>query len=131
MSTDFEDIYRMALRLPSDERKRLIDYLTNPPSSLSADAILSMLNAQADDLRQMGVIRIGVFGSHVRGEADPASDIDILVELREMSFFNGFMRVKLYLEELLGRTVDLVSKEGLREELKPHILNEVIYAEGV
>jgi len=77
----------------------------------------------------MGVERIGVFGSAARGEADAASDIDILVKLADVSFRN-FMRLKHALEDLLGRPVDLVLEESLRDEVRSTVLNEVIYAKG-
>ncbi len=78
----------------------------------------------------MGVERIGVFGSYVRGEADPASDIDILVKLAGPSF-RDFMRLKFYLEDLLAHPVDLVLEESLRDELRPTVLREVQYAQGL
>ncbi len=131
MDQDFEEVYRKALQLPPDERKRLADYLLNPPLPISAEEILGKLNAHLSELREIGVERIGVFGSYARGEADPASDIDLLVKLREMPFFTGYMRIKLYLEDLLGHSVDLVPEDGLRDEIRPHILSEVLYAEGI
>jgi hypothetical protein len=131
MSVTFEDVYRMALKLPPDEQRQLIAYLTNPPPPLTAAEIVGRLDSHAAELREKGVEKIGLFGSYARGEADPASDIDVLVKLREMSFFNGYMRVKLYLEDLLGHPVDLVQEDSLREELRPYILGEVIYATGV
>ncbi len=131
MSLSFEEVYRMALKLPPDERQQLAAYLTNPPPPLTAAEILARLDSHADELRQMGVEKIGLFGSYARDDADPASDIDILVRLREMSFFNGYMRAKLYLEELLGHPVDLALEDSLREELRPRILSEAIYAKGV
>jgi predicted nucleotidyltransferase len=131
MSTDFEAVYRMALKLPPDERARLADYLVNPPPPLTAEEILGKISAQAGELREMGVEKIGLFGSYVRGEADPASDIDILVSLRAAPLFTGYMRVKLYLEDLLAHPVDLVPEENLRQELRDRILGEVIYAQGL
>jgi len=41
------------------------------------------------------------------------------------------MQVKFYLEDLLGRPVDLVLEESLREELRPTVLDEVLYAQGL
>jgi predicted nucleotidyltransferase len=73
---------------------------------------------------------IGLFGSCVRGSMKKRSDIDILV-----SFENGckdlfnYMRLKLYLEELLGRKVDLVIKEALKSRLRDRILSEVRYVQ--
>jgi len=72
---------------------------------------------------------IGVFGSQIRGEANKKSDIDILVEFENgYKTFDNYMDLKFYLEELLGSKVDLVLKDALKEELKPHILSEVVYA---
>ncbi len=130
MSASFQEVYRLSLQLSEEDRQRLADYLVNPPPSLDSQQIVAVLTARANTLRAMGVERIGVFGSHVRGEAGPASDIDILVKLAQPSF-RDFMRLKFYLEELLARPVDLVLEESLREELRPTVLSEVIYAEGI
>jgi hypothetical protein len=130
MSASFKEVYRLSLQLSEEDRRRLADYLVNPPPPLDPRRIVATLTAHADTLRAMGVERIGVFGSHVRGEAGPASDVDILVKLAQSSF-RDFMRLKFYLEELLARPVDLVLEESLREELRPTILSEVLYAEGI
>ena len=74
------------------------------------------------------VKEIGIFGSMVRGEQREESDIDILVELEKghKDFFN-FMKLKYYLEETLGRKVDLVIKNAIKPELKERIFKEVEY----
>lgn len=78
----------------------------------------------------MGVVKIGLFGSYRRNETNPESDIDLLVTLARPSF-DDYMVVKLYLEDLFGRKVDLIPETGLRTELRPGILGEVVYAEGI
>jgi len=76
-----------------------------------------------------GVARIGVFGSVVRGEATPESDIDILVEFREgEETFDHFMDLKFYLEDLLGRPADLVIADTLKPRIRSTVLGEVVYA---
>jgi predicted nucleotidyltransferase len=130
MSVSFEDVYRLSLQLSPDERQRLADYLLNPPPALTADEIVSTLESHTGDLREMGVQQLGVFGSYARGEADPASDIDLLVTLDEPSF-RQFMRLKFYLEDVLSHPVDLVLGESLREELRPAVLREVLYVKGL
>ena len=69
---------------------------------------------------------IGLFGSFARDEVKENSDIDILVE-----FYGGigweFIDLKQFLEEMLDREVDLVTKEALKPELKEDILKDVIY----
>jgi len=131
MSTRYEDVYRLALQLPSEERRRLAADLADSPSSLTAEAILSAINAHAEPLRRRGVRRIGLFGSYVRGEARLNSDIDLLVTLDRPPSVRGFMGLKRYLEDVLGCPVDLVLADSLREELRPAVLEEVVYAEGL
>ncbi len=67
---------------------------------------------------------MGVFGSFARGEETPASDVDILVEFSEPVGWE-FVELKEYLEEILGRTVDLVTKNALKKQLRDEILEEV------
>lgn len=97
---------------------------------LTPEAVVEALNSHAEELRKLGVAKIGLFGSQRRGEARPDSDIDILVTLKRPSF-NDYMDIKLYLEGVFGRTVDLVLEESLRPELRPVILSEVMYASHV
>lgn len=72
-----------------------------------------------------------LFGSHVRGDAKEASDIDILVEL-DYSQRIGllFVQMQLDLEALLGKKVDLVSEKGISKYIKPIVDKEkkLIYA---
>jgi hypothetical protein len=74
------------------------------------------------------VEEIGIFGSFVKGDLHQNSDIDVLVEFAEgcKDFFN-YMRLKQYLEDLLGRKVDLVMKKAIKPRLKDRILGEVEY----
>ncbi|MFP4446552.1 MAG: nucleotidyltransferase family protein [Desulfosudaceae bacterium] len=73
-----------------------------------------------------GVTDIGLFGSFVRGEQTPSSDIDILVEfVPEKHTFDNFMEVSFLLEEILGRKVEVVTPEGLSPHIGPHILKEI------
>ena len=77
-----------------------------------------------------GVKRIGIFGSVVRGEEIPASDIDILVEFAQgWATFRNFMDLIQYLEDLFGRRVDLVTTGGIDPYLRPYIEDEVIWCE--
>ena len=73
-----------------------------------------------------GVTSIGLFGSFVREEQTPESDIDILVEFApEKHTFDNFMEVSFLLEETLGRKVEVVTPAGLSPHIGPHILKEV------
>jgi uncharacterized protein len=74
------------------------------------------------------VREIGVFGSMVTGTSHDRSDIDILVEFEDghKDLFN-YMKLKNYLENLLGRKVDLVMKKAIKERIRERILHEVEY----
>lgn len=71
--------------------------------------------------------RIGLFGSHLSGAATSTSDIDILVEL-ESPTFDHYMDLKFYIEDNLGRPVDLVLADSIKARLKPIISRTVAYA---
>jgi predicted nucleotidyltransferase len=74
------------------------------------------------------VREIGIFGSYVRGEElKGGSDIDILVEFKEPIGLFKFLDLEEYLENLLGKKVDLVSKKALKPQIGKQILKEVIY----
>ncbi|XCN72425.1 MAG: nucleotidyltransferase family protein [Candidatus Electrothrix aestuarii] len=74
--------------------------------------------------RQHGIVRLRIFGSVIRGEETPQSDIDLLVELepgRSMLDLGGAL---IRLQELLGRKVDIVTERGLHWYLKEKIMQE-------
>ena len=76
---------------------------------------------------EYGVRRIGLFGSCVRGEEGAESDLDVLVEFDRKTFRN-YMGLKFFLEDALGRPVDLVIRESIKPRLRGQILGEVEYA---
>jgi len=93
--------------------------------------IKKILEKNNNDLRQtFRVTEIGIFGSFVKGKEknDDDSDIDVLVTFEKgyKDFFN-YMRLKYYMEDLLGREVDLVIKEAVKPRLKERIFREVEY----
>lgn len=73
-----------------------------------------------------GGMGLQVFGSVVRGSAGPGSDLDLLVEFPASPSFEQYMDLKLALEDLLCVPVDLVTRRGLRAELRQRIENEAV-----
>ncbi|MGI6555114.1 MAG: nucleotidyltransferase family protein [Bacillota bacterium] len=74
---------------------------------------------------------MGLFGSFLRDEQTENSDIDILVEFRKgQKTFDNYMDLKLFLEEMFGRKVDLVIQEAIKPDLKESINRSVRYAKG-
>lgn len=89
--------------------------------------ILAILRKQKSALDEFGVRSIALFGSYARGEAHRDSDIDVLVEFNRPVGLFEFARLKLYLEKLFGREVDLVTPEALRKEMRDDILREAFH----
>ena len=73
------------------------------------------------------VKEIGIFGSYARKEESEESDIDILVEFCEPIGWE-FIDLKEFLEEILGKQVDLVTVKALKPQLRDTILKQVVYA---
>ena len=73
-----------------------------------------------------GGLGLQVFGSVVHGSAKPGSDLDLLVEFPASPSFEQYMDLKLALEDLLSVRVDLVTRRGLRPELRQRIEEEAI-----
>jgi predicted nucleotidyltransferase len=73
--------------------------------------------------KRFGVAKIGIFGSFVRGEERPESDVDVLVTFRKgEESFDHYMDCKFYLEDLFGRNVDLVMKGAIKPRIREYIL---------
>ena len=76
---------------------------------------------------QFGVSQIGLFGSYVRDEQNPKSDLDVLVDFDEPVGLFKFMDLNDQLEKLIGMKVDLVTRGALKPRIGKCILSEVVY----
>lgn len=86
------------------------------------------LNKHKDALeKEFKVKKLGIFGSYVRGEQKRASDIDILIELKEPVGLLRFLELEEYLSKILKKKVDLVTKKALKPYIGQYILREVMY----
>jgi predicted nucleotidyltransferase len=89
-----------------------------------------LLRKKRDDILQIaskhGVAHIRIFGSAARGESREDSDIDFLIEVNGPTtpWFPGSLAADL--EKLLGRRVDVVEPEAIREPLRRRILEEAV-----
>lgn len=69
---------------------------------------------------------LGIFGSYVRNEHNPASDLDVLVTFSQTPSLLQFVSLENYLSDLLGVPVDLVMREALKPHVGERILAEVV-----
>ena len=96
----------------------------------SKEYILSEMQQHKSELHSLGIVKIGLFGSYVRGEQSEKIDIDILIEFApDKENFDNYMTVYDMLENLfINEKVEIVTKKGLSPHIGPHILKEVLYA---
>lgn len=92
------------------------------------DEALEVLTTHQRELKEFGVSSIALFGSVARNEAREGSDVDILVEFSIPVGLFHFVRLKNYLEKLLGASVDLVTPDAIRIEMRDEILKDAVYA---
>lgn len=92
----------------------------------SKEDVVQRLCGAREQLVALGVSSIGLFGSFLTGRQTAASDIDMLVEFAPgRCSFDNFMELSFLLEALMGRKVELLTREALSPHIGPHILREV------
>ena len=94
---------------------------------MKRDQVLDVLRAHKSILAQrFGVSDLTLFGSVARDQANDDSDVDILVSYNKPATSKAYFGVQFYLEDLLGRQVDLVTDKALRKEFRPYVEREAI-----
>ena len=92
---------------------------------LTKEQVVARLAQAREQIQALGVRRLALFGSVVRGEARPDSDVDLLVQFDpEQKTLDNFMSLSFLLEEFLQHRVELVTTEALSPFIGPHILRE-------
>jgi uncharacterized protein len=104
---------------------------TDPSStSTAAPPTLDALRRRRDEIlgtaAAHGARNVRVFGSVARGEADEASDVDLLVELESGRSLLDHVALWQSLEALLGCRVDVVTERGLKPRLRDRVLREAV-----
>ena len=90
-------------------------------------AILEKLNQHSGEiLHRYGAKHLSLFGSAARDELRDESDIDVLVEFERAATYDGYFDLKEFLEQLLGRRVDLVTEKGLKPRARRHVEKDLI-----
>jgi predicted nucleotidyltransferase len=96
--------------------------------NMKRDEVLKLLEAHKANLeKQFGVTSLALFGSIARDVAGPDSDVDILIAFDGPATSKRYFGVQFYLEDLLGRPVELVTEKALRQELRPYIEQKAIH----
>ena len=98
--------------------------MASPAGALTKDQVAERLAAHREELSSLGVRSLDLFGSTVRGDARPDSDVDLLVDFHEVPGLFGYVRVQHRLQEILERRVDLVMASGLKPRIRERVLSE-------
>jgi len=92
---------------------------------LESEEIIALLRKHYPFLvKEYGVRRIGLFGSYAKGKAHESSDIDLVIEFERPIGFQ-FVELAEYLEEVLGRKVDLLTPASIRGIRIPWVAEEI------
>jgi predicted nucleotidyltransferase len=92
---------------------------------LTRDEVFARLTASEREIRALGVNRLALFGSVVRDQARPESDVDVLVQFAPgTETYDHFLALSELLESRLGRRVELVTTDSLSPYIGPRILAE-------
>ena len=95
---------------------------------MSKAELVALLGGQRETLRRRFAVKsLAIFGSAARDTLAAASDVDLLVEFDAAPGFDRYMDLKFFLEELIGLPVDLVTRRGLRAELRARVEQEAIH----
>ena len=92
---------------------------------MSRDEALALLREHKPVLeRRFGIVDLALFGSFARDRATAGRDIDILVRFDGPADWRRYFGAQFYIEDLFGRSVDLVTDKALRPELRPRVERE-------
>ena len=94
--------------------------------TVTRDQVVSLLGDHRQELGRLHVKALALFGSLARDEARPDSDVDLLVEFDGEPTFDRFMELKFFLEDLLRRRVDLVTRAALKPRMRLSVEREAV-----
>jgi Predicted nucleotidyltransferases len=90
------------------------------------DDALGILRAHQTDFKHFEIKSLSLFGSVARDQAGADSDLDVLVEFEGRATFDRYMGLKLFLEDLIGCRVDLVTRKALRPRLRSSVDRDAV-----
>jgi len=95
---------------------------------MSKAELLTLLGGHRETLKSRYAVKsLAIFGSAARDALAATSDVDLLVEFDAAATFDGYFDLKFFLEDLIGRRVDLVTRSGLRSEPRARVEREAIH----
>ena len=97
-------------------------------SVLNKFQLLQLITDNKNTIQNFGVEKLGLFGSFVRNEQTEKSDVDFIVEFEKgKKSYKNFIGLASFLENLLGRNVEVITPQSLSPYIGPHIIKTVEY----
>jgi predicted nucleotidyltransferase len=94
---------------------------------MDKETVIERLRAHEAELRAEGIAHVYLFGSVARGEADDKSDIDLFYDYDSDRFgFLQFMRIRERAPEIMGRTVDIIPRDGIHPLIRDDVVRSAI-----
>ena len=111
----------------SEKHLAVDDFPYDPSIVGNRNELLRILRGYKKDLvKRFGLKRLALFGSFARDEVTDRSDVDLLVTFEKVSDLYHFIKVQSFLQDILGRRVNLRQLDGLRSEIKPYVLQDMV-----
>jgi predicted nucleotidyltransferase len=87
--------------------------------------LIALLKANGQQLKSYGVSHLSIFGSFITGKFNADSDVDLLIDFDpNQKSYDNFMDLSFFLEDLLGRKVEVVTPQSLSKYIGVHILKQ-------
>ncbi|MEI9475919.1 MAG: nucleotidyltransferase domain-containing protein [Deltaproteobacteria bacterium] len=98
---------------------------------MNKEEIKKALVANRKILRKYKVSKVGIFGSYAKDKAKKKSDVDLLVEFEEVIDLFDFVHLTDEVEKVLKTKVDLATPDAIKPYIRPRIMKEVEWIEGL
>ncbi len=98
--------------------------------AIDKEEVKRRISENKDKLRELGVIKIGVFGSYARNEQNKDSDVDLLVDFEDgKKTYRNLFNLANFTEEILGTDVDLLTPQSISPYILPHVEKDIDYVQ--
>ncbi|MCO6449641.1 MAG: nucleotidyltransferase family protein [Caldilineales bacterium] len=101
--------------------------MSTNPSPNQQDVIERLRRHETELQDRFGVASLALFGSAARDDLNDVSDVDVVVSFDEPATLDRYFDLKFFLQDLLGREVDLATEQMVKPRLRTRIASEIIY----
>ncbi len=93
---------------------------------MNREEALNRLRRRKTDIKRFGLKSLALFGSVARNEAGPDSDLDLIVDFDGTATYDRYIGLKMFLEDLLGCRVDLVTSKAVKPRMRPSVERDTV-----